>query len=905
MNLNNNIFEEFLKRKNKRNIILFLIILLLILLFLFFRFSFNNKTKKIENSYKLDKDRKFIPIKKCSEIKNKNDELKEKKSNIKIKKYKLKDFHICSSYNSSLIGNQKNDYVSLEMLKKVILSGARYLELEIIPSKLGEFAEPLVGTGLLNGNWTTSINSIDFKEVLILLDKYAFTKNINYPLLIYLNFTNKNTYLLNKVGSLIRKNNLLKQNKLLENIKKKYNINDNNIILEDLCNLNNKIIFISSLKSYELEEFDILNNIICNNDLNNQIVIKRIYYNEVLKNYIYNKNIGLTEDEYINKTLDYNNIDYDNDRFNKDEKYKNNLINYKEKIDILEQLKKENYLYPLMFFNKIGFSIIIPHKEEDKFTKNYNYTIFFENGCNCISLNFQDNFIDKKSIINNYINLFKKKNSSLILKPENLRNYFNNNSENANKNEIQTDFKNTSSLKIKKNNNIIKLLKSSNNDDDDEEDKNENNLVVISLYNKDLVIKNNLNYNESIIKLEKSSNNNNYSNKINNIYNLNKNINNTISLNPIQRNKLIPFIKSHRLYLSYHGDNLTLKKYDNNNIEFNLVEPLININDIYNNFYVSLMKKNDYLNNTNNYISYNEDEEDNSNNDTNDTNDINNYKVLKVNNIDIIENKLSTRQNAVFNIQKIETLKQFKNIEISKRLFIKNNKINKFLKYENDIFSYNGDENDKNFNNLCGFLIKIVHKINNNKFIVNIKLNKYQTNLFKEKKYLSISDENELILTNNKNKAILFNLNIVKNKNIFLSIVKNDIYKNEFILSNLNKKTYFIKNKKNNNNDIPFKNDLVKIVDIEDDLFNKLKNKDKNIKSKSKLKLIIFKVINEDYFKPIEEKYDYELMYYNNKNKKIIFNLIIKFNSLNKNKIKKISIKDMNTEFNCYYKYIF
>ena len=43
----------------------------------------------------------------------------------------LKTHNISSSYNSFLIGNSIIDYCSLDMIKKTLYMGARYLEFEI------------------------------------------------------------------------------------------------------------------------------------------------------------------------------------------------------------------------------------------------------------------------------------------------------------------------------------------------------------------------------------------------------------------------------------------------------------------------------------------------------------------------------------------------------------------------------------------------------------------------------------------------------------------------------------------------------------------------------------------------------------------------------------------------------
>ena len=44
-----------------------------------------------------------------------------------IKDYRLADFYVCSSYNSAVSGYQLMDYLSTDMVKKVMQCGCRYL----------------------------------------------------------------------------------------------------------------------------------------------------------------------------------------------------------------------------------------------------------------------------------------------------------------------------------------------------------------------------------------------------------------------------------------------------------------------------------------------------------------------------------------------------------------------------------------------------------------------------------------------------------------------------------------------------------------------------------------------------------------------------------------------------------
>jgi hypothetical protein len=98
----------------------------------------------------------------------------------------------------------------------------------------------------------------------------------------------------------------------------------------------------------------------------------------------------IKKEESVNK-LNYNAV-IDNDYF---KQLKNN--NYDTNIlppTFLERLKEEkdkgNLSYPLKHFNKFGITIVLPHKETDHTTKNFNHKQFMANGCQFIAMNFQE-----------------------------------------------------------------------------------------------------------------------------------------------------------------------------------------------------------------------------------------------------------------------------------------------------------------------------------------------------------------------------------------------------------------------------------------------------------------------------------------------------------------------------------
>ena len=124
-----------------------------------------------------------------------------------LEQYLLVDYYIASSFNTPLIGNQKNDYLSLQMLSKVIDAGARYIELEICKSDISDGAPPVVAMGDKVGDWIISANSLNVQQVFNMIARKAFnftSGKINYPLIIYLKINTNDTITLNSLASAIQ-----------------------------------------------------------------------------------------------------------------------------------------------------------------------------------------------------------------------------------------------------------------------------------------------------------------------------------------------------------------------------------------------------------------------------------------------------------------------------------------------------------------------------------------------------------------------------------------------------------------------------------------------------------------------------------------------------------------------------
>ena len=356
------------KVKDNKVVFFFGGVLLVVLLFFLMEFTFHKRTTKKVNNYEHDsKMKEVIPFKKCEEILTSTEPYL----------HKLCDYKMISSYNSLLVGNQKRDYLSLEMFKKVLNTGARYIEFEINPSNLTDLAEPVVGTGQLVGNWSLSLNSFKLDEVLKIINTHAFSKSMNHPLIIYLKFNSHKKYLINQVGDRF---NCILGRRLINT--KKYKINS--ISRENMCSLNNKIIVLSSLDEPQLSETE-FEKIVISSHTN---LIKRIHHSEIPK-YVPdindNKEIGISLSEAGQRIEEAN--------FKKFLKYYS--INIKRPpMDLLEKLMKEKengrIRYPLKHFNKFGITIVIPHKPDDTDTLNYNFEEAMAQGCQIMAMNFQE-----------------------------------------------------------------------------------------------------------------------------------------------------------------------------------------------------------------------------------------------------------------------------------------------------------------------------------------------------------------------------------------------------------------------------------------------------------------------------------------------------------------------------------
>lgn len=274
------------------------------------------------------------------------------------KELRLCDFYVASCFRPVTAINQKLDYVSADILKKILKYGARFLWFDIFNSNLGENPIPLVSVGSKNGVWNFSLNSLLFDQCISTIATTAFksgeVNNYNDPLFIALNLNvNKNQFCLKKMSDIILKH---LGPRLLGVEYSRSNKNMGEVLFRDIVN---KVVIFSS-SGYEdsaLEE-----------------LINYSWENPKLK-VINNKSVdpNVTINDYV-----------------------------KEDIDTLKN------------YNKNNLTIVTPD-ENSFFTRQFNPKYAWDAGCQFVNMFYQDpdTFMD--------YNMTKFKNHSFILKPVELR----------------------------------------------------------------------------------------------------------------------------------------------------------------------------------------------------------------------------------------------------------------------------------------------------------------------------------------------------------------------------------------------------------------------------------------------------------------------------------------------------
>jgi hypothetical protein len=215
-----------------------LVVILIVLMVYLYNQTFTklNQAKQTEITYHQSLELKKLP--KCEKLKP---ELQ----------FRLCDYYIAASYNTPAIGKQSVDYVSTDMITRVLLNGARYIQLPIAADGVAHDSKPVVATA--DGNLITSLNTLPLREVLAAIRDAAFKfiapettdpdrpilRAINYPLIIHLQIHTNNDGVLDQAADDIQA--LLSE--LLLNPKP---YRSRPITFEPLCSLLNQVVLISN-----------------------------------------------------------------------------------------------------------------------------------------------------------------------------------------------------------------------------------------------------------------------------------------------------------------------------------------------------------------------------------------------------------------------------------------------------------------------------------------------------------------------------------------------------------------------------------------------------------------------------------------------------------------------------------
>ena len=275
---------------------------------------------------------------------------------------KLCDFYIASAFRPYLGPNQYLEYIDLSITEKIITNGVRSIYVDVFNDNMGEFANPVISTGVKSGQWKLSLNSVTFEDLCKLLSTIVFNagyvNNYEDPFILMLNLNvNNNLNSLNKMRDIIYTHF---RRYLLSN---KYTYGKVNIGQVPIKYLKKKMLIFSSdgYQDSELDEF-----------------INYSWEREALKKISYESLDPSATNPSVLK---------------------------------LDSETLRNY-------NKNNLTIVTPNESfsiTSIFTKNYKPNYFWDSGCQIVCLNYQ--LIDDH--IDTYLSKFK--NDSFIPKPDDLR----------------------------------------------------------------------------------------------------------------------------------------------------------------------------------------------------------------------------------------------------------------------------------------------------------------------------------------------------------------------------------------------------------------------------------------------------------------------------------------------------
>ena len=201
------------------------------------------------------------------------------------KELKLCDFYIASAFRPYVGKNQYFQYTDLSITQKIIESGARSIYVDVFNDSMGVDANPVLSTGIRNGQWKLSLNTIPFEDLCKLISTICFNagyvNNYDDPFILMLNLhVNGNINCLNKI-----RDNIYKyfRRYILSN---KYTYGKVNMSQVQMKFLKQKLLIFSS-GGYEHSKLDEFINQSWNKDGLKKISYEALYpnieYSEVIK----------------------------------------------------------------------------------------------------------------------------------------------------------------------------------------------------------------------------------------------------------------------------------------------------------------------------------------------------------------------------------------------------------------------------------------------------------------------------------------------------------------------------------------------------------------------------------------------------------------------------------------------
>ena len=352
---------------------------------------------------------------------------------------RLCEYHILSSYNCFLVGNQVLDYCSVEMIKKTLSLGVRYIEIPVF-----DYTEEPVCYLDYNGV-RTSLNYIKLIDIVEMLGKVAFSdrfiNNNEDPLFLFLNIKTSRVSTINKLADYL--------NKYLKRYFLESKYNDDILPTTTLCELKKKLVVLSN-KSFKNTEMGPIINLSLEHP-----ALKRLTYSESLFNFkqlnkpklSLNTNkikfISANKYESSNKNMFKDSIEVLDDEINlrnyginpgdlvtisgsrepennsgseyfEVDRVTNKKIIFKKNVNLVrsdvgdqvfltvEDRDKDKDLQSVEEYNKDNLTIVIPDRKLT--SSNYDYINVVYKGCQFITMNFQ--YIDDNLI--NYIDMFER-----------------------------------------------------------------------------------------------------------------------------------------------------------------------------------------------------------------------------------------------------------------------------------------------------------------------------------------------------------------------------------------------------------------------------------------------------------------------------------------------------------------